>query len=294
MIGYGAYLETQGWQFQEVDPTTGIVSDWFASAKQFLFWLNTSWAPNATIQLSPLANNATIIVDQGYPNDVETLSNGVYSILDKYGMAIPSNSITTNRDGLSMTVSPNTVDSGGIYYLQVNTSTTEHILIFDNYTSFGDTVYDPLLQARQERLRFNGFRSNGWYGKMEAPGYLVIDNKLVPNYDTIVDSMRYFYDPNVVLDNTSLEDLGHHLIGYESKSYLDNMQVDNNVQYMFYQGSIRQKGTSQALNALFRSDVIQNNEDITVYEEWALKLNKYQLSLFYNQSKIADKLLLPD
>ena len=275
MIGYGAYLESIGWQFQNVDPTTNIVSDWLSSAKQLLFWLNTEWAPDAMIQLSPLANSANIIVSRGYPKDVETMSNGVYSILDKYGIAIPTNNITTERSGLSITVSPNTVNSGGIYYLQVNTTTTEHILIFDNDTSFGDTVYNPLLQARQERLRFNGFRSNNWYGKMEAAGYIIINNQLVPNYDTIVDSMRYFYDSNVTLDNTSLQDLGYHLIGYESKSYLDNMQVDRNVQYMFYQGSIRQKGTSQALNTLFRSNVIQTNETIVVYEEWALKLSSF-------------------
>ena len=275
MIGWGAYLETQGWKFDEVNQDTNILSDWLYSAKQFLFWLNTNWAPDASIQLSPLANKATLVVSRGYPNDVESLSNGVYSILDKYGVAIPPNNTATNRDGKLITVEPTTVASGGIYYLQVNTSETEHVLIFDNTTNFNDTVYSPLLRARQERLRFYGFRSNGWYGKMEAPGYLILDNQLIPNFDTIVDSMRYFYDPNVVIDNPSLEDLGRHLIGYESKSYLDNLQVADNVQYLFYQGAIRQKGTAQAFEKLFRSTKIQTNEIIKVYEEWALKLGKF-------------------
>ena len=275
MIGWGAYLEQQGWQFTEVSQDTNILSDWLSSAKQFLFWLNTNWAPDASIQLSPLANSASLIVKRGYPNDVESLSNGVYSILDKFGVAIAPNTTTTDRDGPLITVAPADLSSGGIYFLQVNTSETEHVLIFDNITNFNDVIYTPLLRARQQRLRFNGFRSNGWYGKMEAPGYLIIDNQLVPNYDTIVESMRYFYDSNVTIDNPSLEDLGRHLIGYESKSYLDNLSVSNDVQYLFYQGAIRQKGTKQSFEKLFRSTKVQSDEIIKVFEEWALKLGDF-------------------
>lgn len=271
LIGWGAWLEKQGWQFVDVNQETNQLSDWLYAGKQFLFWLNSSWSPDASIQLSPLANKATLLVNRGYPNDVETMSNGVYSILDKFGIAIAPIDTVTDRDGRLITVSPNSLSAGGIYYLQVNVSETEHVLIFDNETNFNDTIYSPLLRARQQRLRFNGFRSNGWYGKMEAPGYLIIEDQLVPNFDTIVNAMRYYYDPNVTIDNPSLEDLGRHLIGYESKSYLDNLQVSNDVQYLFYQGAIRQKGTIQSLDKLFRSTKIQSNESLEIYEEWVLK-----------------------
>ena len=275
LIGWGAYLESRGWKFDEVNQDTNVLSDWLYSGKQFLYWLNAEWAPDASIQLSPLANKATLEVSRGYPNDVESISNGVYSILDKFGIAIAPTSTMTDRDGRMISVEPANLATGGIYYLQVNTSETEHVLIFDNVTNFNDTVYSPLLRARQQRLRFNGFRSNAWYGKMEAPGYLVIEDQLVPNFDTIVEAMRYYYDPNVTIDNPSLEDLGRHLIGYESKSYLDNLQLSNDVQYLFYQGAIRQKGTAQAFEKLFRSTKVQSDEIIQVFEEWALKLGKF-------------------
>lgn len=275
LIGWGAWLETQGWKFDDVNQDTNQLNDWLNAGKQYLFWLNTAWAPDASIQLSPLANRAVLEVKSGYPENVETLSNGVYSILDKFGVAIAPNNTSTDRDGRLISVEPTNLASGGIYYLQINTTETEHILIFDNETSFSDVIYSPLLRARQDRLRFNGFRSNGWYGKMEAPGYLIIDNELVPNYDTIVEAMRYYYDSNVTIDNPSLEDLGRHLIGYESKSYLDNLQVSNDVQYLFYQGVIREKGTEKAFTKLFRSTKVQSNEIIKVFEEWALKLGEF-------------------
>lgn len=272
LIGWGAYLETQGWEFTDVSSDTNQISDWLYSGKQFLFWLNTNWSENASIQLSPSANKVMLTVQTGYPDDVESISNGVYSIMDKYGVAIPPVSTSTNRTGKSISVEPTDLGAGGIYFLQVHASETEHVLIFDNTTSFSDIIYDPLLQVRQQRLRFNGFRSNGWYGKKEAPGYLIIDNQLVPNYDTIVDEMRYYYDPDTTIDNPSIEALGRHLIGYESKSYLDNLQVSNDVQYLFYQGFIRQKGNVQSFHKLFRSAKIMSSETIEIYEEWALKL----------------------
>lgn len=275
LIGWGAYLESRGWLFDSVNEDSQQLNDWLTAGKQFLFWLNTEWAPDSSIQLSPLANKAELVVSRGYPDDVEMLSNGVYSILDKYGVAIAPKDTATFREGQKITVEPVSLAAGGIYYLQVNTSETEHILIYDNITSFNDVIYSPLLRARQERLRFNGFRSNKWYGKMEAPGYLILDNQLVPNYDTIVESMRYFYDPNITIDNSSLEDLGRHLIGFDSKDYFDNMRMTPDVQYLFYKGVIKQKGTEQAFTKLFRSESVQSNEIIKVYEEWALKLGDF-------------------
>ena len=275
LIGWGAYLETQGWQFDLVNTVDNQVSDWLLSAKQFLFWLNTEWAPNSTIQLSPLATQATLTVKRGYPNNVELVSNGVYSILDKRGMAIPIDKTVTERDGKTITVRPTDTSAGGIYFLQVNSSETEHILLFDNLTDFNDLVYSPLLRARQDRIRFNGFRSKGWYGKMEAPGYLIDGSRLIPNYDTLISDMRYYYDSDVTIDNPNLEELGRRLIGFERKQYLDNLRVSNDTQYLFYQGMIREKGTAKSLDKLFRTSIVNTNENIEIFEEWALKVGDF-------------------
>ena len=272
LIGWGAYLESDGWDFTTVDPDTNTVNDWLSCAKQFLFWINSDWAADSAIQLSPLSKGATLKVKRGYPNDVELISNGVYSILDKRGVAIPTVNTVTQRDGQLISVSPVTRVNDGIFFLQITTSETEHALVVDNVTSFNDIVYSPLLRTRQDRMRFNGFRSNGWYGKMEAPGYIIMNDALVPNYDTIVNDIRYHYDANVSLDDSNTEDLGRRLIGHESKTYMDSLQISNDIQYLFYKGMIRQKGTEQTLNRLFRSGQTRSQGLATVYEEWALRL----------------------
>ena len=275
LIGWGAYLESMGWDFTTVDSESNVINDWLTSAKQYLFWLNSDWEADSAIQLSPLANQASVRVSRGYPNDVEMISNGVYSILDKRGIAIPTTSTITERVDQRITVSPTDLKTGGIYFLQVTASETEHVIVIDNTTSFNDSVYSPLLRARQDRIRFNGFRSKEWYGKMEAPGYLIVDDTLVPNFDTIVNDIRYYYDPNVALDDGNTEDLGMRLIGHESKAYMDNLQISNDIQYLFYKGMIRQKGTAQTLDRLFRSIKTRSNGLATVYEEWALKAMEF-------------------
>jgi hypothetical protein len=42
-------------------------------------------------------------------------------------------------------------------------------------------------------LNFSGFRTNGWYGKKEAPGYLIIDNQIVLTVLVFVIFSRRFY-----------------------------------------------------------------------------------------------------
>ena len=271
LIGWGDWLIKQGWEFDEVDPETNLLNDWLYAGKQFLFWANSNWNIDSVIQLSPGANKLTLTVDRGYPDDVEKSYNGVYSILDKNGISIHPTSTIVERAAQNITISPVNPEATGLYFANVNTAETEHILIIDNTTHFSDIVYSPLLRQRQERIRFNGQRSNNWFGKMESPGYLIMGDSLVPNYDTIVNSMRYYYDPNIILDDQNSEDLGRHLIGYENKAYLTNLEIDDDIQYLFYQGVIRQKGSIQSFDKLFRSSKVIGDSSVDIYEEWAIK-----------------------
>ena len=271
LIGWGDYLESEGWMFNGVNPDTNLPNTWYESARQFLFWVSNSWAPDASIQLSPLANKAGVKVSKGYPDTIERLLNNSYSMLDKFGMAISPTDVSVDRDGQTISVEPINLSVGGIFYMQVNSSETEHVILFDNRTDFNDVIYSPLFRSRQSRIRFDGFRSNSWYGKKEAPGYIIQNDILIPNYDTVVSDIRYYYDTNTTIDNPGIEELGRHLIGYERKDYLDNMGVSDDIQYLFYKGAMRQKGTVQAFDKLFRSTEIQTDDTISVYEEWALK-----------------------
>lgn len=273
LIGYGAYLEASGWDFSTVNQYNQI-ENWLTYGKKFLFWASSGWEENNVLFLSPNSEQITLNVDMGYPASVEQTTNGVYSILNKFGVLVnPANTII-NRNDRRIQVIPIDVEDA-VFYLRVESKETEHVLLIDNRTEFDDLVYDPLFRARQPRLKFNGTKTRDWFGKAEAGGYLIQGDKIIPNFENIVTGMRDFYNTETFHDNAAIEEAARHLIGHETRDYLDGLEVSDDVQFSFYQGFIRQKGTPNVINKLLRSNNITDKEDITLGEEWAIKQDEF-------------------
>lgn len=276
LIGYGAFLESDGWKYETID-MYGKVDNWRTAANKFLFWAVNNWEEGNALALSPNSTNISLEVKDGYPDNVERLTNGVYSILDKDGFSIPPENTIIQRDGKNISVSP-VNETEGVFYLRVNAIETEHIVVVDKLTDFNDVIYNPVLNTRQPRLRISGIRTLGWTGKLEAPGYLVQGKDLLPNLDSIVDNVRTMYDENTVNDNESLEDAARHLIGYEDRAYLNALNVTDQAQFNFYQGFVTEKGTANAIDKLLRSSTLDNKDKINYFEDWAFKSSDFGAS----------------
>ena len=52
LLGYGKWLETQGFDFNYFNPDIGVVENWELSAKEFLFWTTQNWQEDSVITLS--------------------------------------------------------------------------------------------------------------------------------------------------------------------------------------------------------------------------------------------------
>ena len=107
--------------------------------------------------------------------------------------------------------------------------------------------------------------------KTEAP-----TSKLLPNFDYRSAQFEDFYNLDTDNFDESQQTLARHLIGYQPRQYLEDLGMDENSQYKFYQGFIREKGTINAirklLNAQFRSS---DTNQYNVYEEWAFRTGGY-------------------
>lgn len=291
MVGYGSYLESQGWIFDQVNASAASVSNFFEAGKQFIFWVSEAWGSNKTISLSPLAAKIKIKVDQGYPSSVEMTTNDVYSLLDQNGVLVDPRLVFINRDDQHLEIIPKN-NLVKLYYSRINSQESEHIIVLDNFTEFNDTVFDSLLCSRQLRVKFSGFRSLNWFGKYEAAGYVITpDNKLIPNLENTTNSMRYYHSNTYDIDNLSAEQVARHLIGFQESDYLVNLDLSNDTQYLFYQGLIREKGTEESLTKLLRSSYIREDQNLNIFEEWAIKLHSYGAS---SENKRIDVVLFPN
>ena len=179
LLGYGKYLESIGFRFEHYNSSLRTVTDFQSSAKEFAFWTTQNWSAGAVISLSPCAETVQyqrdyVVVDNIYDNFYE------YSVLKQDGNMLEPLFTNSLRNGNSYTISPrNTAD--GVYNISLNLVQKEHVLILDNVTVFNDVIYDQIQGYRQERIKVVGYKTSGWQGDFDVPGF-IYDNALVQEW----------------------------------------------------------------------------------------------------------------
>jgi hypothetical protein len=127
----------------------------------------------------------------------------------------------------------------------------------------------------------NDFTYEDWIQLKDSP-----TAKLIPNFDYKVEQFRDFYNLDASIFDSDQQALARHLIGYQPRSYLSNVIIDDVAQYKFYQGFIKEKGTMNSITKLFDALRSSGFSTVDVKEEWAFKLGDYGASDAYSEIEI--------
>ena len=275
VYGYENYLQTQGWQFNSIN-SDGSVNDFSYMLNQILSWIIADSSTNNIIIVSPLSALATFTSALGYADNLQNNISGMPTVLDRLGFAIPLNKLTVTRFDNTFTVQPVASNTDQqIYALKLNIVVIEHVVVFDDTTDFDDIIYDPLLDVRQERIYLSVVRALNWTGKFSAPGFLINNDGLSANFDKSVEDFTKFYDPNTEISASDIGLAAKALFGFQKKQSLTNLLMNEQEQFKFYQGFLREKGTLPSFNKLLRSSYVSDLNDVDFYEEWAVRLGMY-------------------
>ncbi|NJO58806.1 MAG: hypothetical protein HC836_10790 [Richelia sp. RM2_1_2] len=182
LIDYERWLESEGWLFEEIDNVTNDTLNWRRSGKEFLNWSLNSWSTGSFIAVSPAATKVKFTSSHGVIQSVERVIRGVYPLLDKSGVKINPNDTTVTRYADTITVTPEN-NNQGIYACRVSIKEFEHILTVSNITIFNDLIYDVLYNVRQPRFVINGILTKMWRGRIDAPGFIVSDDRIYSNFE---------------------------------------------------------------------------------------------------------------
>ena len=302
IISYGRCLESQGWVF---DISSSV--SWSQMAKEFLFWSQGSWIDGSIVALSPLGDQAKFTQNFGTIQLVSGFVTSSYPVLDKIGLPIETQNLEILRDQNEIIVRPTNTQT--IYGLRVFVTTLEHAILFDNITVFNDIIYQPIYNLAQQRLKLLTYRTNNWTGRLDAPGYFLSQNitdntwNMVSNFEKTADDIRRYFNIDqptsalaiqgseltvaqgttisqqtalAAVNNETMSSLSKHLVGYQKRDYLQNLLLEDSVEFEFYQGFIRQKGTKAVIDALLRNSyVVPGTETFEYYEEYALRISSY-------------------
>ena len=220
LMGYGKYLETQGFVFEYFQTELNSILDWDFATKEFLFWTTQNWIDGSIIVLSPFAQQVKFKTIDSLGNQtlygiVDDLTDPYYqyNLLTADGTVFPSQQFTLSREDNQFVIEsllPNT----GFYFAQVNIIQKQHAVIFNNFSMFNDIVYDKETGYRQQRIKLTGFRTAEWNGGLTTPGF-IYDEAVVADWQQYTD-----YAPGEV-------------VRYSGKYYSAIMKVDGSAAFDF-------------------------------------------------------------
>ena len=171
LLGYEKYLIAQGFKFDYFNRETESIENFNLLSKEFLFWTTQNWAAGTTISLSPAAN-ALIFERPFYVVDDIVEGFYEYNILNVDGKLVNRSYANIARDNTNTFGISISSSDDGIYFAKLPLVQKEHAVLIDNTTVFNDTIYDLEPGYRQERIKVVGYRTDGWNGSLNIPGFV--------------------------------------------------------------------------------------------------------------------------
>ena len=183
--GYGKYLESVGFVFDNYREAETVVDDWQTSAKEFAYWTLHNWASGTLISVSPGASQLKFKSDYSVVDNIFDTFYG-YTLVKVDGKKLTEDFVQLNRqDPNEFILTPkNTAD--GIYAIKLPLVQKEHVVLLDNKTVFNDTIYDLEPGYRQERIKVLGYRTANWDGSLNIEGF-VYDQAKITNWESNKD-----------------------------------------------------------------------------------------------------------
>lgn len=130
---------------------------------------------------------------------------------------------------------------------------------------------EKLYTALQNVIGSSEFQVNSWQILSSAE----FKTGMINNLATNAGLAERFYDIDNQIYDESLQLFSNGLIGFRERNYFTDLGVDVTSQVKFYQGLLKQKGTTNALIALKGAIFNNINTNIEVYENWAVRVGEY-------------------
>ena len=272
LVALGRFQARAGYDLTNYDVSINDTRDWLFAAKQYLFWTTGSWQVGNTIELSPLANSLKFTPPSGFVAKVSRSERNMFSIVDQTGKAIEPTECDILREDTSIEIIPPT--GVEIYGIVLYSKEIEHAMVIDNVTDFADTIFDPVINQRQNRIKLKATRTVNWDGKLSTQGFIVSGDELIPNLDNLAQTMGRYSEIGYVPVERDVYEASRRIYGYEERSYLNELDITDDNQFEFYKGMIQNKGTGSSLSRIARSSKIVQG-DMNVYDEWCIKVGDF-------------------
>lgn len=273
IIGYGKYLEDQGFIFDEAEG--GDLRNWQLSAKQFIFWSNDLLAPGNYIDLNPAADVLVIANKGAHLESLEGTDTNPGLIVDRNNKPLFGKDLIVSRSGDEDRIYIKTKDSNrSIYGIKLTFSYYESVVHLDSTSVFGDVYFLPEQGTTKRSFVLGGKKTSGWTGEYFVPGYAFAGDKLIPNLDSMTEQGRGLLDIESSVLDPVVRDAVKDQFGLNRNPELKQLFLQEDNEISFKNAITYNKGTVEVFNSLAPLSHGPNSS-VTVYEEYMVRTGEF-------------------
>ena len=123
--------------------------------------------------------------------------------------------------------------------------------------------------SQENQLGTETFDDTKWTKLDSSP-----EKQLISNFDYKINQFSGYYEVAAEGLGEDQQLLAKHAIGYQPRSYLENLSENAATQFQLYQGFIREKGTANAITKVFDKLSRSIGTSIVLNEEWAFRVGQ--------------------
>ena len=148
----------------------------------------------------------------------------------------------------------------------------EHVILFNDDTVEGNTLFDEFLGASVSRFKISMRTQVGESFRPNIGGHYLHDGQILQNIEASIIELQQLYDVNLADENSPAVKAARELVGFERTEYFDNMGITPKSQFLFHRGAIQHKGATKSVQAFINS---RQFVEADVDEYWAYKITEF-------------------
>ncbi len=277
MFGYNKFLENSGWLFNQnpgnnVDAETGRARTFQLEVEMFIDRIYRGIQLEQGHIVNPFMDQIWVRQDTGILSEFTDSAlfdiTGHAGVFDIAGVKFKAEDLYAIR-GNQMSQFGATAP---MYSAHAQIDEFEHLFIFNYYVEdsiSNGLLYDPFSGSRVVTYKFNGRRQANATFRPEFGGHYLVGDQVRQNLQASTDNITNFYDPNYAFENETTTRHALALLGFNTKTYFDNLDISDKSQFNFWRGLIQSKGTNLSIDAYLNNNRF---EDAKIDEYWAYKI----------------------
>jgi hypothetical protein len=271
IVGYGEYLEHQGYKFEEVEDFN--LRNWKLSASQFIYWSNDSVAPGSYIDLNPAASGIVINMPHGQLENLEGTNENSGQCVDRFNKPLFSKDLLVDRNSDNIIIKTKDV-TNPIYGIKMTFATYESVIHLDPTSVFDDVYFLPEQSTTKRSFVIGGKKSQAWDGKYFVPGYVVSGNSIIPNYDTFAEVGRNLLDIENVVEDSVILEASRAQFGLNRNPELRQLFLQEDTETLFKNSITYTKGTRQVFTGM-EPLTHTDNSNTKPLEEYMVRIGEF-------------------